>query len=598
MKMEGGRTPTASALLSLLVAAAFLLGAAHGKVHYYDFVLREKNYTRLCSTKSMLVVNDSFPGPVIRVQKGDTVFVNLQNQGDYGVTIHWHGVKQPRNPWSDGPEYITQCPILPGTNFTYEVIFSKEEGTLWWHAHSDWTRSSVHGAIVIYPGEGTSYPYPMPDDEEVIVLGSWYTGDVNQEIAEDLVTGADTPRSNSYVINGQPGDFANCSRNSTYRRVVDYGKTYLVRIVNADMNAELFLAIAEHNMTVVGMDGNYVKPVTVDFIVISPGQTMDVLVTMNQTPGHYYIAIRQYDSVRPDVTDYDKTNATAIFMYSGNYTTPASPVFPHSLPAYEDFIAADTFLGKLRSLASAEHPVDVPMNVTTKMYISVEMNQILCPNESCEGINGNRLSSSLNNITFVNPSTDVLLAYYRNLSGYYTPDFPNWPPTMFNFTASDLPFNTTVPIQATKVMVLEYNEEVEMTFQGTEVLNASENHPMHVHGYSFYVMGSGYGNFDNETDPLTYNYVDPLEVNTIGVPKNGWVTIRFKANNPGVWFWHCHLDRHLSWGMSTAMIVKNGGTPETSLRSPPPNMPPCQASFVTYLEPFDDQTDQIKLFSN
>lgn len=25
-----------------------------------------------------------------------------------------HGVKQPRNPWGDGPEYITQCPIKPG----------------------------------------------------------------------------------------------------------------------------------------------------------------------------------------------------------------------------------------------------------------------------------------------------------------------------------------------------------------------------------------------------------------------------------------------------------------------------------------------------
>ena len=25
-----------------------------------------------------------------------------------------HGVKQPRNPWSDGPVYITQCPIKPG----------------------------------------------------------------------------------------------------------------------------------------------------------------------------------------------------------------------------------------------------------------------------------------------------------------------------------------------------------------------------------------------------------------------------------------------------------------------------------------------------
>lgn len=118
-------------------------------------------------------------------------------------------------------------------------------------------------------------------------------------------------------------------------------------------------------------------------------------------------------------------------------------------------------------------------------------------------------------------------------AGVYTDDFPNWPPTMFNFTQEDLPFNTTVPIQGTKVKMLNYNEEVEITFQGTEVLNASENHPMHVHGHSFYVVGSGYGNFDNETDPKSYNLVDPLEVSTIGVPKNGWATVRFKANNPG-----------------------------------------------------------------
>lgn len=84
-----------------------------------------------------------------------------------------HGVKLPRNPWSDGPAYITQCPIEPGSNFTYEIILSTEEGTLWWHAHSDWTRSSVHGAIVVLPANETSYPFPKPDEEEIIVLGTY-----------------------------------------------------------------------------------------------------------------------------------------------------------------------------------------------------------------------------------------------------------------------------------------------------------------------------------------------------------------------------------------------------------------------------------------
>lgn len=82
-----------------------------------------------------------------------------------------HGVKQPRNPWSDGPEYITQCSIPPGSSFTYEVNFTTEEGTLLWHAHSGWTRATVHGAIVILPEEGTTYPFPKPDGEEIIVLG-------------------------------------------------------------------------------------------------------------------------------------------------------------------------------------------------------------------------------------------------------------------------------------------------------------------------------------------------------------------------------------------------------------------------------------------
>jgi laccase len=70
-----------------------------------------------------------------------------------------HGVKQLRNPWSDGPEYITQCPIQPGKKFRQKLIFSEEEGTLWWHSHSDWARATVqYCAIIIYPKMNTRYP--------------------------------------------------------------------------------------------------------------------------------------------------------------------------------------------------------------------------------------------------------------------------------------------------------------------------------------------------------------------------------------------------------------------------------------------------------
>ncbi|KAF5953304.1 hypothetical protein HYC85_006160 [Camellia sinensis] len=162
--------------------------------------------------------------------------------------INIHGGKQPRNPWSDGPEYITQCHIKPGTNYTYEVIFSNEEGTLWWHAHSDWTLSSVHGANVILPVEGSTYPFPEPDEEQIMVL------------AETI-----------------------------FQMSVDYGKTYLLLIINAAVDSEFFFAIADHNVTVVGIDGSYLKPISTPSVVMSPGQTMNVLLTANQPLGHYYM---------------------------------------------------------------------------------------------------------------------------------------------------------------------------------------------------------------------------------------------------------------------------------------------------------------------
>jgi laccase len=86
------------------------------------------------------------------------------------------------------------------------------------------------------------------------------------------------------------------------------------------------------------------------------------------------------------------------------------------------------------------------------------------------------------------------------------------------------------PSFGTEVRVLKYNASVEIILQGTNVL-AADNHPIHLHGYSFYVVGWGFGNFDPSKDPSRYNLVDPPEETTVGVPHNGWATIRFRTDN-------------------------------------------------------------------
>ncbi|KAL6315617.1 hypothetical protein AAG906_003720 [Vitis piasezkii] len=505
-------------------------------------------------------------GPTLYVTKGETVIVDVYNKGSYNITIHWHGVKMPRYPWSDGPEYVTQCPIQPGGKFSQKIIFSSEEGTLWWHAHSDWSRATVHGAIIIYPKKGTSYPFPKPNAEVPILLGEWWKKDIMEVLTEFVQDGGDPKsrmlsllmvnlvicillKTRSNLITTSGPIFS-----KTFKLLVDYGKMYLLRIINVDMQDILFFSIAKHQITVVGTDASYTKPLARDYIAISLDKQ---LIAYSSAKG----------------VEYDNTTTTAVVQYNGNYT-PSPPSLPF-LPGYNDTNASVNFTGSLRSLANKDHPVDVPTNITTQLIFTVSMNTFPCPlNRTCKGPNGTMLAASVNNISFVNPKIDVLEAYYYQINGVFGTRFPSFPPYVFNFTAEYLSLLLELPNRWTEVKVLDYDSVVELVFQGTNLV-AGTDHPIHLHGYSFYVVGWGFGNFNKDKDPLGYNLVDPPLQNTIAVPKNGWTTVRFKAHNPGVWLMHCHIERHFTWGMDMVFIVKNGPSPEVQLLPPPPDMPPC-----------------------
>lgn len=132
-----------------------------------------RNVTRLCSTKPIVTVNGQFPGPTLYAREDDTVLVKVVNHIGHNVTIHWHGVRQLRTGWADGPAYVTQCPIQPSQSYVYNFTLAGQRGTLLWHAHIGWMRATVHGALVILPKLGVPYPFPQPDQENVIILGNY-----------------------------------------------------------------------------------------------------------------------------------------------------------------------------------------------------------------------------------------------------------------------------------------------------------------------------------------------------------------------------------------------------------------------------------------
>ncbi|XP_027359490.1 laccase-15-like [Abrus precatorius] len=537
----------------------------------YNFIVKEARYTRLCSTKTILTVNGKFPGPIIRAYHGETVYVNVHNKGKFNITLHWHGVKQPRNPWSDGPEYITQCPIQPGGKFRQKIIFSIEEGTIWWHAHSAWARATVHGPIFVYPRKGTSYPFPKPDEEVPIVFGEWWKSEIKDVYDEFLRTGGAPNNSDANTINGQPGDLYPCSKSETFKLNVDHGKTYLLRMINAGMNLVYFVSVSKHNLTVVGADSSYTKPVTTDYITIAPGQTVDALMYANQEPNDYYLAARAYSSAA--AVPFDNGTTTARIHYNENHAPISSPKLPY-LPPYNNINAAFDYYGSIKGIP-ATYPYKVPTNITTHIVNAISVNTLPCSEgETCEGPNGTLFASSMNNISFRTPSIDILQAYYYHIKGVYDTGFPRFPPFLFDFTAEYLPLSLEIPKKGTKVAVIKYGSTVEIVLQGTNLV-AAIDHPIHLHGTSFYFVGYGFGNFDKDKDPMTYNLIDPPLINTVLVPKNGWAAIRYRAANPGVWFLHCHFDRHLSWGMETVLIVTDGEGYDEKLTPPPADMPPC-----------------------
>jgi FtsP/CotA-like multicopper oxidase with cupredoxin domain len=55
--------------------------------------------------KSVLLINDQFPGPLLQANWGDTFQITVINQitgPEEGTSLHWHGILQKTTPYYDG----------------------------------------------------------------------------------------------------------------------------------------------------------------------------------------------------------------------------------------------------------------------------------------------------------------------------------------------------------------------------------------------------------------------------------------------------------------------------------------------------------------
>lgn len=269
--------------------------------------------------------------------------------------------------------------------------------------------------------------------------------------------------------------------------------------------------------------------------MLGPGQTTDVLITADQPPARYYIAARAYASAQG--VPFDNTTTTAILHYK-NAPCPAKdpwskPILP-KLPAYNDTATATSFTRSFRSLRKAEVPIEIDENLFITVGLGIDRCAPNADPKTCQGpMKGTtRFAASMNNRSFTFPSTVSLMqAYYQGIPGVFTTDFPANPPVNFDYTGN-VSQSLWQPEHGTRVYKLKYGAKVQIVLQGTSIV-AAENHPIHFHGYDFYILADGFGNFNPTTDTAKFNLVDPPLRNTASVPVQGWTVIRFVADNPG-----------------------------------------------------------------
>lgn len=556
--MKSTRCPS----LCLLLLSLLCLQIAEAKVRHFKWEVKYEYKSPDCFKKVAITINGRTPGPTIVAQQHDTIIVELKNSLlTENVAIHWHGIRQIGTPWADGTEGVTQCPIMPGETFFYKFVVDRP-GSYLYHAHYGMQRADgLYGAIRVSLPDGVSEPFSY-DHDRSIILNDWYHKSAHEQatgLASIPFVWVDEPQ--SLLIQGRgrfdcstPGtatDVCNKTNPECSRYVLTAvpGKTYRLRIGSLTSLSALSFEIEGHNMTVVEADGHYVEPFVIKNLFLYSGETYSVLVTANQDPSRNYWVVSKVVG-RNNTTP----SALAVFNYYPNHPRRAPPTIPPMGPAWNDVEPRMAQSVAIKARAGHVHP---PPQSSDRVIVMLNTQN---------KING-KFRWSVNNVSFQLPHTPYLVALKHKLNGIFEQTPPPNGYDVANYDIFSPPPNPNATL-SNSIYRLKFNSTVDIILQNANSMNpnTSETHPWHLHGHDFWVLGYGKGKFDINNDPKKYNLVNPIMKNTVPVHRYGWTALRFRADNPGVWAFHCHIESHFMMGMGVVFeegIEKVGKLPSS-----------------------------------
>jgi FtsP/CotA-like multicopper oxidase with cupredoxin domain len=236
----------------------------------------------------MLAYNGSVPGPVLQVDQGSEITVQVRNDGDVEATVHWHGLRLENR--YDGVPDETQVPIPVGGTYTCKVRFP-DAGFYWYHPHirEDFgLEMGLYGTIVVEPSE-PGY-WPAADRQLTLTL--------DDLLVEDGHIAPFSKSGPTFVAMGRYGNVMLINGETRFCGQAATGEVVRLYVVNT-ANTRIFnFAIRGARAKLVGGDsGRYERETFIEEVLLAPSEraVVDVLfdapgqvLLEHRTPDHVY----------------------------------------------------------------------------------------------------------------------------------------------------------------------------------------------------------------------------------------------------------------------------------------------------------------------
>ncbi|XP_026666521.1 laccase-1-like isoform X2 [Ceratina calcarata] len=541
-------------------------------------------------SRSILAVNRQMPGPSIQVCQGDRVIVDVINLlYTESTTIHWHGQHHVQTPYMDGVPYVSQCPISPGSTFRYDYL-ATEAGTHFWHSHSGFQRGDgVYGALIVRSPPRSNWHDGLYDfDEHNVLITDWtHRLGIDKFLNHHHAGGDNKPP--SILINGLGRYHSDESNVSAIMPIATFtvkpNARYRFRLINAEfLNCPIELSIDNHTMLVISSDGRDIEPVEADSLVSYAGERFDFVIETNGTVDNYWMRFRGLMDCDERFT---KAYQVAVLRYEG-----AVERDPNGTVTYEP----ESNNSNRRRVNALNEGTETNASISIPLLKSMDENdesnrqsqpdyQFYVSYDFYKKDNPHFHRKNLYGFYQVNESKRVLTPQLNHIS-------MKLPPVALlpqrDFVDSDRFCNaSSVRTQdcerdyctCTHVLRVKLDSVVEIVLVD-EGFAYDANHPFHLHGYQFRVIAmervgknitvSRVKELD-ETGAIRRNLDRAPLKDTVTVPDGGYTILRFHANNPGYWLFHCHIEFHAEVGMS--LIFKVGENED--MLPVPQNFPTC-----------------------